>query len=65
MFENFELGIWSSTAIVVGFSLLVVALDEWVAKPWRSRRWEQRAASGDKQAAEFLRIAKQAKVTED
>ena len=65
MFENYELGIWSSTAIVVGFSLFVVALDEWVAKPWRARRWEQRAASGDKQAAEFLRIAKQAKVVED
>lgn len=65
MFENFELGIWSSTAIVVGFSLFVVALDEWVAKPWRARRWEARAASGDKQAQEFLKIARQAKVVED
>jgi hypothetical protein len=65
VFENFELGIWSSTAIVVGFSLFVVALDEWVAKPWRARRWEARAASGDKQAQELLKIARQAKVVED
>ena len=62
---DYELGVWSSTIIVVGFSLLVIALDEWVAKPWRQRRWEQRAASGDKEAAEFLKIARQAKVVED
>jgi hypothetical protein len=63
--EDFELGVWSSTAIVVAFSLIVVALDEYVAKPWRQRRWEQRAASGDKEAQEFLKIARQAKVVED
>jgi len=63
--QDYELGVWSSTFIVVSFSLLVVALDEYVAKPWRQRRWEQRAASGDKEAAEFLKIARQAKVVED
>ena len=63
--EQFELGVWSSTAIVVGFSLIVVALDEWIAKPWRQRRWEARAASGDVEAQEFLKIARQAKVVED
>ena len=62
---DYELGVWSSTAIVVVFSLIVVALDEYVAKPWRQRRWEERAKSGDKEAAEFLKIARQAKVVED
>jgi len=42
---HFELGLYSSVAIVLGFSFLVVALDEYVAKPWRKKRWEQRAAS--------------------
>ena len=60
-----ELGLYSSIVIVVGFSILVILLDEWVAKPWRQKRWEQRAASGDKEAAEMLRIAKSAHVVED
>ena len=60
-----ELNIWNSVAIVVGFSLLVVALDEYVAKPWRHRRWEQRARSGDKQAQELLRVARSAKVVDE
>jgi hypothetical protein len=59
------LNIWNSAAIVLGFSLLVVALDEWVAKPWRSRRWEARAASGDKEAQELLRIARSAHVVDE
>jgi hypothetical protein len=60
-----ELGLYDSIAIVVGFSILVVLLDEYVAKPWRTRRWEQRAASGDKEAQELLKIAKSAKVMEE
>jgi hypothetical protein len=60
-----HLGLWNSIAIVVGFSFLVVALDEYVAKPWRTRRWEARAQSGDKEAQELLRIAKSAKVSEE
>jgi hypothetical protein len=60
-----ELGIWSSIAIVIGFSLFVVALDEYVAKPMRQRRWQQRADSGDKEAQELLQIAKSAKVVDE
>ena len=60
-----ELDIWSSTAIIVGFSLLLIALDEWVAKPWRQRLWERRAESGDKEAQEMLRIARSAKIVEE
>jgi hypothetical protein len=60
-----ELNIWNSTAIVLGFSFLVIALDEYVAKPWRRRRWEQRAASGDKEAQDMLRIAKSAHVIDE
>jgi len=60
-----HLGLWNSIAIVLGFSFLVVALDEYVAKPWRTRRWEERARSGDKEAQELLRIAKSAKVSEE
>ena len=60
-----QLGLWNSIAIVLGFSFLVVALDEWVAKPWRRKRWEARAASGDKEAQEMLRIAKSAHVIDE
>ena len=60
-----ELGLYSSIIIVVGFSIVVILLDEFVAKPWRARRWEQRAASGDKEAQELLRVAKSAKVMEE
>ena len=59
------LGLYNSIAIVLGFSILVVALDEYVAKPWRHRRWEARAESGDKDAQELLRIAKSAKVSDE
>ena len=60
-----ELNIWNSIGIVVGFSILVIALDEWVAKPLRHKRWEQRAKSGDLEAQELLRIARSAKVSEE
>ena len=60
-----HLGLWNSIAIVLGFSFLVVGLDEYVAKPWRHRRWEARAQSGDKEAQELLRIARSAKVSEE
>jgi len=60
-----HLGLWNSIAIVLGFSFLVVALDEYVAKPWRKKRWEARAASGDKEAQELLRIARSAKVSDE
>jgi hypothetical protein len=60
-----ELGLWSSVAIVVGFSFFVVFLDEYIAKPWRHRKWERKAASGDQESQELLRMAKSAKVTEE
>jgi hypothetical protein len=60
-----QLGLWNSIAIVVGFSFLVIGLDEYVAKPWRHRHWEKRAASGDKDAQELLRIARSAKVSDE
>jgi len=60
-----ELGLYSSIAIVLGFSFLVVALDEYIAKPWRHKRWERRAASGDKEAVELLRVARSAKVVDE
>jgi hypothetical protein len=60
-----ELGLYSSIAIVLGFSFVVVALDEYIAKPLRHKRWEQRAASGDKEAIELLRVARSAKVVDE
>jgi len=59
------LGLYNSIAIVLGFSLLVIALDEYVAKPWRHKRWQQRADSGDQEAIELLKIARSAKVSEE
>jgi hypothetical protein len=60
-----ELGMWSSIAIIVGFSFLVIVLDEYVLKPWRHRKWERLAESGDPEAQELLRIARSAKVSEE
>ena len=34
-------------------------------KPWRDKKWERLAASGDKEAQELLRLAKSAKVSEE
>ena len=66
-FEWFRsgLGMWSSIIIVTGFSFFVIFLDEYVAKPWRTRKWERLAASGDKEAQELLRIARSAQVSEE
>jgi hypothetical protein len=60
-----ELGLYSSIAIVIGFSILVVALDEYVAKPFRHRRWEARASSGDENARALLQLARSAKVVDE
>lgn len=60
-----ELGLYSSIAIVVGFSFVVIALDEWVAKPMRHKRWEARANSGDREAQELLKLARSAKVVDE
>ncbi len=52
----------SSIAIVVLFSLLLIAFDEWVARSWRRRRWERRAKEGDERAQRLLRIAKEVQI---
>jgi len=62
---GFEFTFWNSIVIVTVFSFVFVALDEWVAKPWREKRWERQAAAGDKDKQELLRIAKTAKVVEE
>ena len=59
------LTLWNSIAIVLGFSVLVVFLDEYVVKPWRERRWHRLAASGDKEAQRLLAAAKSAKVIDE
>jgi hypothetical protein len=60
-----KLGMWNSIAIVLGFSFLVVFLDEYIVKPWRTKNWEKKAASGDKEAQELLRVARSAKVDDE
>jgi hypothetical protein len=60
-----SLNFWNSIAIVVGFSFLVIFADEWVLKPYREKRWERQAASGDKEKAELLRLARSAKVVDE
>jgi hypothetical protein len=60
-----SLNFWNSIAIVVGFSFLVIFADEWILKPFRQKHWERQAASGDKEKAELLRLARSAKVVEE
>jgi hypothetical protein len=60
-----EFTFWESWGIILGFSILVIVLDEFVVKPMRHRRWEQKAASGDPEAHELLRKARNAKVSEE
>ena len=60
-----ELGMWSSVIIVTAFSFFVVFLDEWIVKPWREKRWERLAASGDKEAERLLNAARSAVVYEE
>ncbi len=41
---------WSLTTaivLVLVYSVVLILFDEFVAKPWRRRRWQQRAAAGD------------------
>jgi len=60
-----ELTLQSSIVIVVGFSLLVIVLDEYIVKPWRQKRWERQAASVDSQAQELLKMARSAKLSDE
>ena len=61
----FKLTFWSSIVIVVGFSFLVIFMDEYMLKPWREKKWERQAASGDKDKQELLKLARSAKVVEE
>ncbi len=60
-----SLNLWNSVAIVLGFSFFVVFLDEYIVKPWREKKWERKAASGDKRAQELLKMARSAKVVDE
>jgi hypothetical protein len=62
---EFEFGFWNSIIFVTVFSIIFVALDEYVAKPWREKRWEKQAAAGDKEKQELLRVARSANVVEE
>ncbi len=59
------LNMWNSIGIVIGFSFLVIFVDEYIVKPWRHKKWERKAASGDKEAQELLRMARSAKVDDE
>ena len=60
-----HLNMWNSIAIVLGFSFLVIFLDEYIVKPWRTKRWEKAAASGDIKKQELLKLARSAKVVDE
>jgi len=60
-----HLNMYNSIAIVLGFSFVVVFLDEYIVKPWRHRKWERKAASGDKDAERLLNMARSAKVSDE
>ncbi|MFN8627773.1 MAG: hypothetical protein U0587_17565 [Candidatus Binatia bacterium] len=60
-----QLTLWTSIAIVTGFSVLVIVLDEYVVKPWRHGKWEREAASGDARAQALLKMARSAKVSDE
>ena len=60
-----ELTLWNSILIVLGFSVLVIVLDEYVVKPWRQKKWARQAAAGDGQAQKLLQMAMSAKVSEE
>jgi hypothetical protein len=60
-----ELTLYTSILIVFGFSVLVIVLDEYVVKPWRQKKWERQAASGDGRALDLLKMARSAKVSDE
>lgn len=60
-----ELNFWNSIVIVTVFSVVFVLADEYIAKPWREKKWERQAKSGDKEKEELLRIARSAKVVDE
>ena len=59
------LGAWSSMAIGLGFSALIVCVDACVVKRWRRRKWQRLAASGDEQMRALLRRTASVPVSEE
>jgi hypothetical protein len=64
-FGHFHLTMWSSIAIILGFSFFVVFMDEYIMKPMRQKRWEKAAQSGDVKKQELLKLARSAKVVDE
>jgi len=62
---EFQLGMWSSIIIVIGFSFVVIGVDEYIVKSWRQKHWEKLAAAGDPEKIELLRMAKAAHVVDE
>ena len=60
-----ELNMYTSAIIVLGFSFIVVGMDEFIIKSWRQRHWEKLAAAGDPEKIELLRMAKAAHVVDE
>lgn len=60
-----HLNMTNSTVIVVVFSFIVVAMDEFIIKQWRQKHWEKLAAAGDKEKIELLAAAKAAHVVDE
>ena len=60
-----QITLWQSVTIVLGFSFLIVVLDEYAMRPSHEKRWEKRAASGDVYKQEPSRVARSAKAVEE
>ena len=60
-----HLNMTNSAIIVVVFSFIVVAMDEYIIKQWRQKHWEKLAAAGDKEKIELLAAAKAAHVVDE
>lgn len=59
------LHMWSAALVILAVSFIVIFLDGYVVKPWRTRKWEKRAEDGDLEARELLRVARSAKVVDE
>ena len=60
-----ELGMWSSIIIVTASASSSSSSTATWSSRGAQRKWERRAAAGDKEAQELLRIARSAKVSEE
>ena len=60
-----HLNMTNSAVIVIVFSFIVVAMDEFIIKQWRVKHWEKLAAAGDKEKIELLAAAKAAHVVDE